>query len=35
MSYHAFGLSPGQELHDHEGCPHRLCDGRPVTALFG
>ncbi len=33
--YHAFGLAPGQELRDREGRPHRLCDGRPVTALFG
>jgi hypothetical protein len=32
--YHAFGLSPDQELRDREGRPHRLCEGRPVTALF-
>jgi hypothetical protein len=32
--YHAFGLSPDRELRDREGRPHRLVDGRPVTALF-
>jgi hypothetical protein len=32
--YYAFGLSPDQEIRDREGRPHRLCDGRPVTALF-
>lgn len=33
--YHAFGLAPDLELHDREGRPHRLCDGHPVTRLFG
>jgi hypothetical protein len=32
--YHAFGLSPAQEIRDREGRPHRLCEGTPVTALF-
>ncbi len=33
--YHAFGLEPAQEIHDRENRPHRLCDGRPITAVFG
>jgi hypothetical protein len=33
--YHAFGLRPDQEIHDRENRPHRLCDGRPINALFG
>jgi hypothetical protein len=33
--YHAFGLAPQREVHDKEGRPHRISDGRPVTALFG
>jgi hypothetical protein len=33
--YHSFGLPPESEIHDREGRPHRACDGRPVTALFG
>jgi len=33
--YHAFGLSPEHEIRDREGRPHRLCEGRAVTALFG
>jgi len=33
--HHAFGLAPDREIHDREGRPHRICDGRPVTALFG
>jgi hypothetical protein len=33
--YHAFGLWPEQEIHDREGRPHRISNGKPVTALFG
>jgi hypothetical protein len=33
--YHAFGIAPDREIHDREGRPHRLCDGRPLTTLFG
>jgi hypothetical protein len=33
--YHAFGLPPDAEIHDRENRPHRICDGRPVEALFG
>jgi hypothetical protein len=33
--YHAFGLSPDTEVHDREGRPQRISDGRPVEALFG
>jgi hypothetical protein len=33
--YHAFGLPPEAEVHDREGRPHRLTEGRAVTALFG
>lgn len=32
--YHAFGLAPEREIHDRENRPHRICDGKPVTALF-
>jgi hypothetical protein len=33
--HHAMGLSPDAEIHDREGRPHRICDGKPITALFG
>jgi len=33
--YAAFGLSPEAEIHDREHRPHRICDGRPLEALFG
>ena len=33
--YHAFGLPPEAEIHDREGRPHRVCEGRAATALFG
>jgi hypothetical protein len=33
--YHAMGLEPEREMHDRGGRPHRICEGRPVTALFG
>jgi hypothetical protein len=32
--YHGLGLSPEMEIHDPQGRPHRLCDGRPVLDLF-
>jgi hypothetical protein len=32
--HHAFGLSPEAEIRDREGRPHRICEGKPVTALF-
>ncbi|MGL4555838.1 MAG: DUF1501 domain-containing protein [Gemmataceae bacterium] len=33
--YHAMGLPPESEVRDREDRPHRISDGRPVTALFG
>jgi hypothetical protein len=33
--YEAMGVSPESEVRDREGRPIRICDGRPVTALFG
>lgn len=33
--HHSFGLAPDAEIHDREGRPHRLCDGKPLTGLFG
>ncbi len=33
--YHGFGISPDTEVHDAEQRPHRVSEGRPVTALFG
>lgn len=32
--YHGLGIRPDSEVHDREGRPVRICDGRPVTALF-
>ncbi|MCS7271936.1 MAG: DUF1501 domain-containing protein [Gemmataceae bacterium] len=32
--YHALGISPETEICDAEGRPFRLCEGRPITALF-
>jgi hypothetical protein len=32
--YHAFGISAEWEIHDRENRPHRLAEGRAVTALF-
>jgi hypothetical protein len=32
--YHSLGLAPGREVHDREGRPHRISEGKPVTALF-
>jgi hypothetical protein len=33
--YHAFGIAPDTEIHDREKRPHRICEGKPATALFG
>jgi hypothetical protein len=32
--YHALGISPDADMHDHLGRPHRVVDGKPLTALF-
>jgi len=32
--HHAVGVSAEMEIHDREGRPHRLVEGRPVTGLF-
>ena len=32
--YHAMGLSGEREIHDREGRPYRLTDGRPLANLF-
>jgi hypothetical protein len=32
--YHAIGIRPDSEVHDREGRPQRVCDGRAVTAVF-
>jgi uncharacterized protein (DUF1501 family) len=32
--YHALGVAPDSEVRDREGRPHRISEGRPVTALF-
>jgi hypothetical protein len=32
--YHALGIPPDTMIHDHLNRPHRICDGRPLTALF-
>jgi hypothetical protein len=33
--YHALGIAPDSEVHDREGRPHRITEGKAVTALFG
>lgn len=33
--YHGLGLAPEREVHDRDGRPYRICEGKPVTALFG
>jgi hypothetical protein len=33
--YDALGIAGDAEVHDREGRPVRVCDGRPVQALFG
>jgi arylsulfatase A-like enzyme len=32
--YHGLGISPEEEIRDRDGRPYRLCEGKPVTALF-
>jgi hypothetical protein len=32
--YYALGIAPDREIHDRDDRPTRLCDGRPVFALF-
>jgi hypothetical protein len=32
--YHALGIRPDADVHDREGRPARICDGRAMTALF-
>jgi hypothetical protein len=32
--YHALGIRPDSEVHDREGRPNRICDGRAITPLF-
>ncbi len=32
--YHALGLAPEREIHDREGRPHRISEGKPVVELF-
>jgi hypothetical protein len=32
--YECLGVSPSAELIDREGRPQRICDGKPITALF-
>jgi hypothetical protein len=32
--YHSLGIRPDSEVHDREGRPVRICDGRAMTALF-
>ena len=33
--YFAVGIPPQSEIHDREGRPHRISEGRPVVELFG
>ena len=33
--YEALDIDPHAEIRDREDRPIRICDGRPVTALFG
>ncbi|MEX2121882.1 MAG: DUF1501 domain-containing protein [Pirellulales bacterium] len=32
--YHALGVSPATTILDRENRPHRICEGRPITAIF-
>ena len=32
---HALGIDPESEINDREGRPHRVSDGKAVTALLG
>ncbi|MBI2826510.1 MAG: DUF1501 domain-containing protein [Planctomycetia bacterium] len=34
-TYHALGISPENLVHDREGRPHRISEGRPLVELFG
>ena len=33
--YHSLGIPPESEIHDRIGRPHRVSEGRPITALVG
>src|SRR5579883_599834 len=33
--YHALGVDPEGEIRDRENRPYRVCEGKPVAALFG
>jgi len=33
--YWCFGLDHRAEIHDHNGRPHRISDGQPLTEIFG
>ena len=33
--HHALGLAPDAEVRDRDGRPYRICEGKPVTTLFG
>jgi hypothetical protein len=33
--YYALGVPPDGEVHDRDGRPYRVSEGKPVTALFG
>ena len=33
--YDALGIAQDAEIRDAQGRPYRICDGRPITALFG
>ncbi|HUY34174.1 MAG TPA: DUF1501 domain-containing protein [Pirellulales bacterium] len=33
--YHAMGISPESLIYDRQNRPHRVCEGQPITALFG
>ena len=33
--YHALGIDPHAEIRDRESRPHRVCEGKPVEAIFG
>ena len=33
--YYALGIPPQSEIHDREGRPHRISEGRPIAELFG
>jgi Protein of unknown function (DUF1501) len=34
-TYHALGIAPESLIHDREGRPQRISDGRPLVELFG